>query len=110
MVIKVAKVAGTAYNWIGFPITSQITVKQQHLVEVTHPKLSRKSYAKIMDPVNFKWDPDNMELAKEEFDANVVEEAIFKFTQFLHGKDVQRDTKSGVCKKNIPSRPRKKSS
>lgn len=85
MVIKVAKVAGTPYNWFGFPITSQTTVKRQHLVEVEHPKLSRKSYAKIMDPVNFKWEPNTMELAKVKFDAKFVEDTIAKFTSFING-------------------------
>lgn len=64
MILAVGKNdAGIPYNWIGIPITSKETVGEKNLVEINHPKLKMKSYAKIIDPHTFKYNAKYMELS-----------------------------------------------
>lgn len=57
---------GVPYNWLVVPITSAVTVGVHNLVEVSHPKLSKHSYAKLNNLTSIIGN-SNIEVAKKQF-------------------------------------------
>lgn len=77
--------ASVPYNWLIVPITSTDKVGSDNLVEVTHGKLSARSYAKLNNIESISWN-DEIEVAKRKFSAESVRDVtnklgnIFKHT------------------------------
>lgn len=74
--------AGVPYDWLVIPITSTTSVGDDNLVEVTHPKLGLKSYAKINNIESISWSK-KIEVAKCKFDDENVGDVMRKLNKIF---------------------------
>lgn len=81
--IKVfTNLAGVPYDWLVIPITSTVTVGMDNLMEVEHPKLSLKSYAKINNITCVKAS-DKIEVAKMSFSKDCVKSIAVRIKELI---------------------------
>lgn len=82
--------AQIAYDWLLLPITSNKTVGDKNLVEVTHKKLKVPSYAKInnMKTVNLK---DEMEIHTDLFSEDCIDKIKKRLEEVFKVKTFKKD-------------------
>jgi hypothetical protein len=75
--------AGIAYNWLVMPITSNDSVGTDNLVEVTHRKLTSKSWVKINNLQTIAWS-DEIEVQGRKFRKQYIKDVRAKVREIFN--------------------------
>ena len=74
--------AGIPYNWLVLPITSSMSVGNENLYQIKHPKLHKTSFVKINNIKTIAWD-ENYEV-KNKINQKILDELIDKICKSLN--------------------------
>lgn len=78
--------ANIPYDWLVVPISSKSVMREEHRVQLTHPKLNQVSYAKLNNITSISWQKE-IEVAEVKFSDKQVRDVQEKIIFLLKRRD-----------------------